>query len=199
VARVTHPTKRRRVAAATAAAVAVAAAAAVVFQTLVRADSRTPAPPPVLAASAVPYLPSTTAPVTAHDLAADANIASLSDTISHLGFVVGAQRTFQGQSKHRLQLVISRTLRFTTAAGARGFVRFVRRHAGDYVGQVPTVKPLRSGGRPGSLIVAPLCACHMAQPALLALVSSGRDVTWLEINGPGATPATLAALLARAP
>jgi hypothetical protein len=196
VARVTLVTKRRRVAVA---AVAVAAIAAVASQALVSADSRTPAPPPVLAAAAVPYLPSTTVRVTAHGLTADANIASLSDTLSHLGFVVGAQRTFQGQSKHRLQLVISRTLRFTNAAGARGFVRFVRRHAGDYVGQVPTVQPLSSGGRTGSLIAAPLCACHMAQPALLALVSSGRDVTWLEINGPGATPATLAALLERAP
>ena len=49
------------------------------------------------------------------------------------------------------------------------------------------------------LIVSPPCACHMAQPNLYGIVSSGRRVTWLEINGPGATRTALAALLARAP
>ena len=39
----------------------------------------------------------------------------------------------------------------------------------------------------------------MAQPNLYGIVSSGRRVTWLEINGPGATRTALAALLARAP
>jgi hypothetical protein len=184
----------------TAAVVVAAAVAGVAFQTLVRADSRArPAPPPVLAARAVAYLPSHASALTAHDLAADAAVNSLPARLAQLGFVVGGQRTFQGPSKARLQLVISRSLRFSSAAGARGFVRFVGRYAGQYVGEVPTVTPLASNGRRGELIVAPLCACHMAQPALLAVVSSGPTVTWLEINGPGATPNLLASLLRQAP
>jgi hypothetical protein len=196
---VRHFTNRRRLI--TAVVVVVAAVGGVAFQSLVRADSRPTqeAPPPVLPATAVPYLPSHLVVLTSRDLIADASIGALPAELSKLGFVVGGQRTFQGPSQHHLQLVISRTLRFRTAAGARGFVRFVSQHAGDYVGQVPTVKPLTSHGRSGSLIVAPLCACHMAQPALLALVGSGRDVSWLEINGPAARAALLSWLLARAP
>jgi hypothetical protein len=183
-----------------AAVVVAAAVAGVAFQTLGRADSRQrPAPPPVLAARAVAYLPSHASVLTAHDLAADAAVKSLPARLAQLGFVVGGQRAFQGPSKAHLQLVISRSLRFSSAAGARGFVRFVGQYAGQYVGEVPTVTPLTSNGRTGERIVAPLCACHMAQPALLAVVSSGPTVTWLEINGPGATPKLLASLLRRAP
>ncbi len=173
---------------------------AVAFQTLGRADSQaTPPPPPALPASAVAYLPSRASAVTTDELVKDADVSSLPATLDRLGFVTGAQRTFQGPSKHRLQVVVSRTLRFRTAAGAAGFVRFVHDHAGAYVGEVPTLKPLASGGRSGWLIVAPLCACHMAQPDLLAVVSGGRDVTWLMVNGPGAKPQVLRTLLTRAP
>jgi hypothetical protein len=192
-------TSRGRVVRLIAAVVVAAAVAGVAFQTLVRADSRAPTPPPALTARAVAYLPSHASALTAHDLAADAPVNSLPATLARLGFVVGGQRTFQGPSKAYLQLVISRSLRFSSAAGARGFVRFVGQYAGQYVGEVPTVTPLTSKGRSGELIVAPLCACHMAQPALLAVVSSGPVVTWLEINGPGATPKVLASLLRQAP
>jgi hypothetical protein len=192
-------TSRGRVVRLIAAVVVAAAVAGVAFQTLVRADSRGQPTPPVLAARAIAYLPSHASALTAHDLAADAAVNSLPATLARLGFVVGGQRTFQGPSKAHLQLVISRSLRFSSAAGARGFVRFVGQYAGQYVGEVPTVTPLTSKGRSGELIVEPLCACHMAQPALLAVVSSGPVVTWLEINGPGATPKLLQSLLRQAP
>ena len=179
--------------------VAVVAGGAVLLA-LGRADSQPKAaPPPTLAPSAVPYLDSKVTDIGVPELAKDANLSALPSTLSKLGFVVGAERTFQGPERHRLQLVISRTLRFQTAAGAHAFVRFVDTHAGDYVGQIPTVKPMRSAGRTGAMIVAPLCACHLAQPTLLATVSSGRDVTWLEINGSSATPALLAKLVRQAP
>lgn len=198
--RVTHSTNRRRAVLAVAAVVLVVAVAAVAFQTLGQADSTPPPPlPAVLPASAVGYLPSRESRLTAADLTKDANVASLSATLGRLGYVSGAQRTFQGPSKHRLEVVVSRTLRFRSAAGAAAYVRFVHDHAGDYVGQVPTLKPLASSGRSGWLIVAPLCACHMAQPDLLAVVSGGRNVTWLMVNGPGAKTAVLQGLLAQAP
>jgi len=182
------------------AALALLCAGAFAFQALGRADSGAGVPaPPALAASAIPYLPSKTSQLSASDLAKDASVSSLPATLDRLGYESGSQRVFQGPSLHRLEYVQSRTLRFRTAAGARGFVSFVHDHAGAYVGFGPKLRPLQSGGRAGTLIVAPLCACHMAQPALLALVSGGRDVTWLEINGPGATRAALTALLARAP
>jgi hypothetical protein len=200
VRRVTQFATRRRAILTLAAVVLVAVVAAVAFQTLGRADS-SPAPPlpAVLPASAVAYLPSHVSRLTTAELQKDANVSSMPATLGKLGYVAGAQRTFQGPSKRRLQVVVSRTLRFRTAAGAAGYLRFVHDHAGAYVGDVPTLKPLASGSRSGWLIVAPLCACHMAQPDLLAVVSGGRNVTWLMVNGPGAKPAVLRALLAQAP
>ncbi|HUZ84590.1 MAG TPA: hypothetical protein VMU66_07840, partial [Gaiellales bacterium] len=59
--------------------------------------------------------------------------------------------------------------------------------------------PLRSEGRSGVAITAPACACHLANPMLLGVLSGGRRVTWLEVNGPAASTRTLAALVARAP
>jgi hypothetical protein len=180
-------------------AVVLLCAGAFAFEALSRADSGPSAPvPPALAPAAVSYLPSHASVVTAEALAKDASVSSLPSTLGRLGYVTGRQRIFQGVSKN-LEFVESRTLHFTTPAGARGFVDYVRTHAGAYVGQIPTVKPLTSRGRAGVLIVAPLCACHMAQPNLYGIVSSGRRVTWLEINGPRATRPALAALLARAP
>jgi hypothetical protein len=197
---VTQSTLRRRAVRTLLAAGITAAAGAAAFQTLGRADSRSqPVVPPTLRASAVAYLPSHASRLTAQGLAKDADLSSTEATLSRLGFVTGGQRLYQGPSKHRLQVVVSRTLRFRTQTGARGFVAFMHDHAGAFVGEVPTLQPLESNGRRGWLIVAPLCACHMAQPNLLAVVSAGRDVTWLMVNGPGAKPAVLRDLLARAP
>jgi hypothetical protein len=175
-------------------------AGAFAFEALSRADSKPAAAvPSALPASALSYLPSHATVVSSDLLAKDASLGSLPSTLDHLGFVTGRQRVFQGPSKRELQYVESRTLHFSTPAGAAGYVAYVRQHAGAYVGQIPTVKPLVSRGRSGVLIIAPLCACHMAQPNLYGIVSSGRRVTWLEINGPGATRTALAALLAHAP
>lgn len=165
-----------------------------------RADPASAAPPPpVMAPSVVPYLPSHREVVSSDTLAKDATLSQLPSVISKLGYVSGSQRTFQGPSKHRLTLVVARTLRFRSAAGASGYVAFVRAHAGDYVGQIPGVRPLESGGRTGILIRAPLCACHMAEPNFTALVSRGPRVTWLAITGPAASPAVLERLLRHAP
>ncbi len=165
-----------------------------------RADSAPkPIPPQALPASALPYLPSHTNVVTADVLRKDAVLPELSGEIADTGFVVGGERTFQGPSRHRLTLVVSRTLRFQTAAGAAAFARFVSTHAGDYVGQIPGVKPLQSDARRGMLITAPLCACHMAEPSYLSVVAAAKRVTWLQITGPGATPAAMKTLLQQAP
>jgi hypothetical protein len=175
-------------------------AAAGVFLVHGRASSQPlPPAPPTLQASAVPYLASHAKAATSASLAKDAGIASLEQTLDRMGFVVGSQRTFQGFTKRKLELVVSRSLEFRTAAEAAGYARYVRTHAGDFVGQVPTVTALASAGRTGAMIRAPLCSCHMAQPDLVAVVSKGTRVTWLEINGPAAKPDQLVSLLRRAP
>jgi hypothetical protein len=160
--------------------------------------TRTAARPPVLARSAVPYLPSRVADLTPADLLKDGPQPGLMDDLRTWGFRAGAQRTFQGRSR-RLQLVVARTLEFASAGGARRYVDYVRTHASATLGSSPVVGPLRSHGRSGWLITPAACACHMAQPALVGVVSAGSRVTWLELNGPDATLHVLQGLMDQAP
>jgi hypothetical protein len=152
-----------------------------------------PSAPPALPASAVPYLPSSAHAVSSDTLVKDADVPGLAGKLAAFHFVNGSQRLFQGRS-HKLDLVDSRTLEFGSARDAAGFVRFVRANAGSYVGQIPVVKPTRSG----VVIVGPTCGCHLSTPVLLGLFNHGKRVTWLEINGPGASRASLLALAAEA-
>jgi hypothetical protein len=57
------------------------------------------APPPVLPAAAVSYLPSTARPLTARDLVHESTAPGLAAGLARWGYVTGAQRLFQGQSK----------------------------------------------------------------------------------------------------
>jgi hypothetical protein len=156
--------------------------------------------PPVatLPAHAVPGLPSTRTTLTPAFLARETQAAPLRAKLQTWGYIAGARRYFQGESR-TLQLVDSRTLRFRGAAGATAFVRFLRTHLDAYVGTFAQLHGYRSHGRSGFLAVGQECQCHLANPAYLAALSAGGTVTWLEINGPGATRGRLAALLARAP
>jgi hypothetical protein len=149
---------------------------------------------PVLAASAVPGIPSVTTTLTAARLAQDAPIRGLAAKIASWGYLSGRQRTFQGESRH-LTLVVSRALLFRGAAGARRYAQFVRGHAPAFFGSATQTRRLTGGGLAGWLFVPPLCACHLANPALIGLLRAGPRVTWLEINGPAATPALLVRLL----
>ncbi len=150
--------------------------------------------PPTLPAAAVPYLTSVHKPLTAAFLAHEAEAPSLRARLSAWGFEGAADRYFQGESK-RLQVVDSRTLRFRDASGATAFVSFMRSHLDPYLGSYPLIKPF---GR-GILASGQECQCHLANPSYLALVAHGATVTWLEINGPGATKRSLSGLIARAP
>jgi hypothetical protein len=156
------------------------------------------AAPRVLSATAVAYLPSSLKRLSAGALAREADAPGLADALHRWGFAGASERYFQGES-HQLQVVDSRTLSFRSTDGAAAFVRWVAGHASAYVGSYPARRPLAAGGRRGTLIIAQPCQCHLANPAFLGVVSAGRTVSWLEINGPRATPATLVRLLARAP
>lgn len=154
--------------------------------------------PATLPPGAVPYLPSSRKTLTARGLAREAGAPALISELGGWGYLAGADRYFQGESR-QLQLVDSRTLRFRAASGASAFVGFVRGHASAYLGSFPLVHRFASRGRSGIIAVAQECQCHLANPAYLGVVSRGPTVTWLEINGPGATPRRLAALIADAP
>jgi hypothetical protein len=162
------------------------------------ASAQTAPPPPVLPGSAVPYLPSHVGALTAADLLKDGIQPGLAGDLSRWDFQAGAQRTFHGRS-HKLQLVVARTLDFGGTAGARAYVAYVKQHAGGILGADPVVSPLASGARTGWLFMPAGCACHMAQPAVIAIVSGGRRVSYLEVNGPDATAKALKALLEQAP
>jgi hypothetical protein len=156
------------------------------------------APPPTLSPAAVPYLASTRRSLSVAGLAREAQAPQLAARLGRWGFVAGAERYFQGESR-RLQVVDSRTLRFRRAVGAAAYVVFMQKHLSAILGSYPKVQPLAADARRGVLVVGQECQCHLANPSLLAIVARGGTVSWLEINGPGATRRRLATLLARAP
>ncbi len=164
----------------------------------VACGSSSTAPVATLSAHAVPGLPSTRTSLSPAFLARETQAETLRARLRGWGFIAGARRYFQGES-HTLQLVDSRTLRFRGAQGAAAFVAFLRTHLNTYVGSFARTRRYTAGGRSGFVAVAQACRCHLANPTYLAAVSARGTVTWLEINGPGATRTRLAALLARAP
>lgn len=152
----------------------------------------------MLPAAAIGYLPSTARALDAADLSRETGVQALADDLHRWGFVAGAERTFQGQSK-RLQIVVSRTLDFHDTAGARAYVGFVRTHADAYLGSAPKALPLHDGRRRGWLFVGAPCACHMASPFLVGVVARGPRVSWVSVNGPTADRQALGQLLGEAP
>ena len=149
---------------------------------------------PVLATSAVPGISSVTTRLTRADLAKDAAIRGLATKIASWGYLGGRQRTFQGES-HHLTLVISRALIFRDATGAQHYAAFVREHQAAFFGSSVQAQRLPGRSASGWLFIPPLCACHMANPALIGVLNAGSRVLWLEINGPTATRALLLRLL----
>ena len=156
-------------------------------------SSPPPEAEPVLSTDALPGLEATTEPVSADDLAADFGTG-----VSVDGFVSGTERVFQGES-HDLNRVVSRTLEFESPEAAAAYVELVRAHVDDLYGVGTTAKPFEAGGRAGYVVDPAACACHRASPTLTGVVSEGSRVTYLEINGDGATPEALGRLLRVAP
>lgn len=150
----------------------------------------------VLPASAI-ALPTVTRALSAADVQKDASLRGLAAKLHQWGFLGGWQRTFQGESR-RLTLAVSRSLTFSRPAGATAFVSYLDRHVDSFYPFAVT-KPLTLAGQSGWLIKPPLCACHMAEPFYVGVTAAGRQVRWLEINGPRATGGLLASLLVAQP
>jgi hypothetical protein len=153
---------------------------------------------PVLPAAAVPGLSSSTDEVTLRDLGADFG-APASENFEGIGpLISGRERVFQGES-HRFDRVVSRTLEFADAEAARAYVSFFGAHLDSVFGTGTGKSAISSRGRTGYLIDAASCACHRAEPTLAAVVARATRVTYLEVNGGGATREAVVDLLARAP
>ncbi|HYX86414.1 MAG TPA: hypothetical protein VE777_15690 [Gaiellales bacterium] len=151
---------------------------------------------PVL--STVPGLVAKDREVDATVLAHDAPVPSLPSDLARWGFLAGHEREFTGATKTFTD-VVSRTLLFRRPAGARAYVAFVAAHAASFYGRGTAVRAVTSAGRPGYLLRAASCGCHRESPILLTVVSRGTRVSWLVVNGPGATAARAQALAARMP
>jgi hypothetical protein len=190
---------RRRVAAAgwrvAVAALALAAAAGVAG--CGDAQGHAVAASGVLPKHAIAGLPEVTKALTPADVQKDSSLHGLAGRLRQWGFQSGWQRTFQGESR-RLTLVVSRSLRFRSRAGATAFLTYLGRHVDSFY-PFAVSKALELAGQSGWLIKPPLCACHMAQPLYVGVTTAGRQVKWLEINGPRASRALLTSLLAAVP
>jgi hypothetical protein len=131
-------------------------------------------------------------------LSHDAPVPSLAQNLEKWGFLGGREREFKGASKTFTD-VISRTLAFRAAAGARAYVAFVAAHAASYYGPGTVVQPVSSAGRSGFFVRGASCGCHRETPILVTVVWQRSRVSWLLVNGPGATRARAQALAARMP
>jgi hypothetical protein len=151
----------------------------------------------VLSVGAVDRLPAVTRALTAADVQKDSSLRGLAARLRRWGYLSGWQRTFQGESR-RLTLVVSRSLTFRSSPGAVAFVSYLNRHLGSFY-PFAISKPLTLAGQSGWLIKPPLCACHLAEPLYVGVTATGRQVRWLEINGPRATSTALTSLLAELP
>lgn len=147
----------------------------------------------VLGVEAVTGLPAVTRSITPADVQKDSTARGLAGRLRRWGYASGWQRTFQGESR-RLTLVVSRSLTFRTKAGAEAFVSYLTGHLNAFY-PYALRRPLRLAGQSGWMIKPPACACHMAQPLYVGVTAAGRQVRWLEINGPQATGKLLTSLL----
>ena len=134
----------------------------------------------------------------AEALTHDAPLAGLAANLRHWGFVGGREREFKGASKTFTD-VVSRTLLFRRSAGAAAYVAYVADHAASYWGPGTAVRPVTSAGRTGFFVRGASCGCHRENPILITVVSRRARVSWLLVNGPGATRSRAEALAAQMP
>jgi hypothetical protein len=152
------------------------------------------APYGVLPLTAAGHLTATTKPLSARELQRDTDQRWLGARLAGWGYRGGWQRTFQGESRS-LTLVVSRSLSFTRPPGAAAFVTYLHQHAGS-VYPFALTRRLTAAGHGGWAFLPPACACHLANPLVAGVIRDGRRVSWLEINGPRASPRLLVRLLA---
>lgn len=147
---------------------------------------------------AVPGLSAQDRGLDAESLTHDAPLPAMAGNLKRWGFLGGHEREFKGTSKTFTD-VVSRTLLFRRPAGARAYVAFVAEHAASFWGPGSAVQPVTSAGRAGFFVRGASCGCHRESPILVTVVSRRSRVSWLLVNGPGATRARAEALAGRMP
>jgi hypothetical protein len=147
---------------------------------------------------AVPGLSAEDRALDAAALTHDAPLPAMAGNLKRWGFLGGHEREFKGASKTFTD-VISRTLLFRRPAGAAAYVAFVADHAASFWGPGSAVHPVKSAGRTGFFVRGASCGCHRESPILVTVVSRRSRVSWLLVNGPGATRASAEALADRMP
>jgi hypothetical protein len=157
------------------------------------AASHPPAVTGVLPVRAIGGLPARTQPLTAVDVQKDSSLHTLAARLGRWDYRGGWQRTFQGESR-RLTLVVSRSLTFGGRSGAAAFVAYLESHVDSFYPFAVSHR-LSLAGQSGWLIKPPMCACHMAEPLYVGVTVAGREVRWLEINGPRASARLLTTML----
>ena len=136
-------------------------------------------------------LPQLTGPyssLNAEDLADEASNPEVESRLQAAGFLAGAQRELRGRSRD-ITGADSRTLVFSTPAGARSFARFLASEPDPFFGGPSVVHGFRVGATKGVIIKPPLCDCPGAYPVYVGLVADGPRLLWLQLTGPKASTA----------
>ncbi len=147
-----------------------------------------------VSAEQLPPLRRTTDVLSADDVAAQATLPDLAQTLETTGYVGGVKVEYRGDSR-RLTGVESQVLAFSSEEGAAEFVDYLTRNAGSFFGDPIKVKPVVIAGRGGWRIDPPLCGCAGAQPLSAGTLRIGTRVIVLQITGPKADPRTVRTLL----
>jgi hypothetical protein len=155
-------------------------------------------PPPTLAAADLPELTARTRALTLDLLAADSFAPDeLAGVLREAGYLAGHEREFTGRTTS-FDRVLTRSLRFADAAGARAYLAWLRQHPDEFLG-ASLPEPGPAVGEDGFVFALERCGtCKKELPTYLAAWRRGDSVAFLLAAGRGANRDrfdTLAALL----
>ena len=150
--------------------------------------------PPTLPPSALPELSSQARELDREALAADALAPdALAELLDEAGYVSGREREFFGHGES-FDRVVARSLRFESAEGAERYIRWVRSHPRDLLGEAEEQPRLELGSSGVLLTLVPCGSCKKELPTHLAAWLRGDVVLSLLASGRGANPERFAAL-----
>lgn len=144
--------------------------------------------------SALPGMRAAERSVGPAELAQDAvEVEAARDALAQLGLADGVEREFTGHTP-LFDHVVARTLRFDGDAGAQGYLRWLRAHADDVLGDARPQAGLGLGEDGVAFTLVPCGTCKHELPTFLAAWRHGDDVATLLAAGRGANPETVRAL-----
>ena len=118
---------------------------------------------------------------------------ALAKLLEEAGYEVGVEREFVGRGAV-FDRVVARALRFESPQGAESYLRWVRSHGDELLGDTKTEPPLRLGSSRVLLALVPCGACKKELPAYVAAWRRDDVVLSLLASGRGVDRERLAAL-----